>query len=68
MKLYVYEINTRQHLATITADTEDDCETQAIALFGTDVEYGWTFFPNFGKKEGLKHNPDTAKLNYGIGD
>lgn len=67
MKLYVYEIETREHLATISGDNLDDCEAQAIAMFGVDRDYGWTVTPQFNTTEGLKYNPDAVKLNYGIG-
>lgn len=67
MKLYVYEVANKEHIATITADTEDDCETQAISLFGVGGEYAWTDTPNFGMDNGLKRNPDAVKIDNGIG-
>ena len=68
MKLYIYELGSQEHLATLTGDSFDDCETQAIAMFGIDSEYGWTETPNFGKLNGLKFNLDAVKLNVGIGE
>ncbi len=67
MKLYVYELSILEHIATIIAESEDDCETQAIAMFGLDTEYAWTFYPNFGKKDGLTRNTEAAILDYRIG-
>ncbi len=67
MKLYVYELSSLEHVATIISDSEDDCETQAISLFGVGGEYAWTDTPNFGKTDGLKRDPDAAILDYRIG-
>ncbi len=66
-KLYVYELSSLEHVATIIAESEDDCETQAIAMFGLDNEYAWTLYPNFDKKDGLKHDLDAAVLDYRVG-
>jgi hypothetical protein len=67
MNLYVYELSSLEHIATIVCEIKDDCETQAIAMFGLDNEYAWTFYPRFGKTDGLKHDPDAAILDYRIG-
>ncbi len=67
-KLYVYELSSLEHIATIIAESEDDCETQAIAMFGLDKENSWTFHPRFWRPDGLKRiNPDAAILDYRIG-
>lgn len=66
-RLYVYELNSLEHVATVICETEDECETQAMGWFVADMGYGWTFTPRFGKKDGLKHDPDAAILDYRIG-
>jgi hypothetical protein len=67
MKLYVYELSSLEHIATIIAESEEECEIQATAMFGDDIVYSWTFYPSFGKKDGLKYNPDAAILDYRVG-
>ncbi len=66
-KLYVYELNSLEHMATIICENEEECETNAMSLFGADMGYAWTFIPRFGKADGLKYDQDAAVLDYRIG-
>ncbi len=66
-KLYVYEISSLEHLATIIDESEEECETNARDLFGADKSYGWTFNPRFGRPGGLIRDSDAAILDYRVG-
>lgn len=62
MKLYVYSIHTRQHVATVQGKTTKDCEISAIASFRGDNSVAWTFTPNFGMPGGLTFNHDAIQI------
>lgn len=66
-RLYVYEINNNGHVVTIICETEEECETNAMSLFGTDMGYAWTFTPRFGRPGGLLRDSDAAILDYRVG-
>lgn len=53
-ELYVYNIATREHVATVIGGSLENCEINAISLiFGRGHEYDWTTTPNFGQPNGL---------------
>ena len=52
--LYIYDLETKEHVATIIGAANTDCENFAMAEYGD--EYGWTYSPAFGCNDGLIEN------------
>jgi len=57
--LYIYSIETNEHVATITGSSNDDCESVAKERYGWN-DYSWTYSPAFKFDGGLEYN-DNAK-------
>ena len=62
MELYVYSNETNKHVATITGETNDDCEAKAEELYSTN-DYSNTYSPAFGFAGGLVENPEAEQIN-----
>ena len=60
MKFYVYDTEDNTHIATITGDSNEACETAFEERFGD--EYGATYSPAFGSNDGLVENPDAEEI------
>ena len=58
MKLYIYNLETKEIVATAEGETNDDCENKA---FYSDY-YGMTYSPAFGANDGLIDNGDAITL------
>ena len=52
MKLYIYNTETMEVVATVERDTNKECEAIADGNYCTD-EYAWTYTPSFGVNGGL---------------
>ena len=53
MKLYIYDTNTMVTVATITRDSNAECEAVAAENFDLGADYGCTYSPAFGAADGL---------------
>lgn len=62
MKLYVYEIESRIHIATIHGTTNSECESVFSDRF-SEEEYGATYSPAFGANDGLVENSEVYEIN-----
>lgn len=56
MKLYIYETETNEIVATATGETNQECERKAAAYLGTD-EYGGAY-----NTSGLTKTSDVEEL------
>jgi len=61
-QLYIYSIETNEHVATITGNSNDDCEIAATELYGSN-DYAWTYSPAFGCAGGLEYNDNADTVN-----
>ena len=59
MKLYIYDIDTKDVLWIIERDTNEECEAVAQPYAN---EYGSTYSPAFGHADGLIENQDAEIL------
>jgi len=59
--LYIYSIETNEHVATITGSSTDDCEFVAKERYGWN-EYSWTYSPAFGFDGGLEYNDNAEEI------
>jgi hypothetical protein len=60
-KLYIYNIETNEHVATITGSSNDDCEIVATERYGCN-DYSWTYSPAFGFGGGLEYNDNAEEI------
>jgi len=51
--LYIYETDSMLHLATITGESNEECEETASEQYPADDNIGWTYSPAFGMSDGL---------------
>ncbi|MCP4339850.1 MAG: hypothetical protein GY799_13405 [Desulfobulbaceae bacterium] len=61
MKLYIYDAETNEVVATATGETNEDCENKAFNYLGVD-EYAGTYTPAFGTANGLIENEEAEIL------
>jgi|688.fasta_scaffold01948_18 hypothetical protein len=59
--LYIYSIETNEHVATITGSSNDDCEIVANERYGSN-DYAWTYSPAFGSADGLRYIGDAVEI------
>jgi len=59
--LYIYDLSTREHIATINGADNSACETKAAEAFDAN-SYGWTYSPAFGFGGGLVENLDADEI------
>jgi len=59
--LYVYSIETNEHIATITGSSNASCESVANEQYGSN-DYGWTYSPAFGTGDGLRYIGDAVEI------
>jgi len=59
MKLYIYNLETKEIVATAEGETNDDCENKALAY---SDDYGMTYSPAFSANDGLIDNGDAETL------
>jgi hypothetical protein len=58
MKMYIYNVDTNEIIATVERDTNKECEAAAAAAVGADDDHiGWTY-ADFG----LWETTDTEEL------
>lgn len=63
MKLYAYNPDTMEVLATATGETNEECESKmAAAGYPGDDEIGWTYSPAFGTVDGLVDTADAEEI------
>lgn len=61
MKLYIYNPETMEVLATVERDTNEECEAVADANYDTN-DVAWTYSPAFGMVDGLIDTEDAEEL------
>jgi hypothetical protein len=61
MKLYIYSMETNQHIATIIGRDNSECEGALAENYGSD-DYGATYSPAFGCVGGLVENIDAVEI------
>ena len=62
MKMYVYETESKEVVAVVTGDSNDECERKATEANYDDDQFGWTYSPAFGFNDGLIDNRDAIEL------
>lgn len=62
MKLYIYTTSDMHHVATITGDTNAECERAAGDAYDLNDEYAATYTPAFGANGGLVENDDAEQI------
>jgi hypothetical protein len=60
--LYVYNIESNEHIATITGSSNASCEAVANERYGSN-DYAWTYSPAFGLADGLRYIGDAVEIN-----
>ena len=43
-KLYIYSLESNQHVATVTGESNEACERAAEEIYGSN-DFGWTYSP-----------------------
>ena len=61
MKLIVYIPETDEHVATITGETNEECERVAKDRYGSN-DYSWTYSPAWGMASGLEYNANAEEI------
>jgi len=61
MKLYIYSLESNQHAATVTGETNEACERVAEETYGSN-DFGWTYSPAFGCSDGLIENDEAKEI------
>lgn len=59
LKLYVYDLDTKEVIATAEGQTNDECEEKAWQYAN---DYGMTYSPAFGTADGLIEIDDCLEL------
>lgn len=62
MKLYIYTPSDMQHVATVTGETNAECERAAAAAYDLNDEYAATYTPSFGAGDGLVANDNAEQI------
>jgi len=57
MKLYIYSLESNQHAATVTGETNEACERVAEETYGSN-DFAWTYSPAFECSDGLIENEE----------
>lgn len=60
-QLYIYNIETNEHVATITGSNNANCEAVANEQYGSN-DYAWTYSPAFGVADGLEYNDNAEQI------
>jgi hypothetical protein len=61
MKLYIYNIETMEVIATAEGDSNQECENKAAEYFENE-DYAATYSPAFGFDGGLIENDEAEEL------
>ena len=62
MKLFIYDMETKEIVATSKGKTKEDCECKATSYLGWPAEYACTYTPAFGTVGGLIDQPEINEL------
>lgn len=62
MKMYVYSLEDKEHVATITGESNDACDEAFNYHFDIN-DYAATYSPAFGLAGGLDENPDADEID-----
>ena len=62
MTLYVYSEETKEVIAKINGESNQDCEKAAEENGYTDETIGWTYRPAFGFNDGLIDTVDAVEI------
>lgn len=60
--LYIYSLETNEHVATITGPDNSSCEAKANEVFCSDY-YASTYSPAFGAVGGLEENAGAEEID-----
>jgi len=61
MKLYIYSLESNQHVATIVGNSNQECETKANEEYCSN-DYGWNYSPAFEIRDGLVENMEAEEI------
>jgi len=61
MKLYIYSLESNQHAATVTGETNEACERVAEETYGSN-DFAWTYSPAFECSDGLIENEEAKEV------
>ncbi|HRF12706.1 MAG: hypothetical protein AW09_000360 [Candidatus Accumulibacter phosphatis] len=59
--LYLYSLEDRAHVATVTGADHATVEAKADEIYGSN-DYGWTYSPAFGADGGLMENGGAEEI------
>lgn len=62
MKLYIYNPENNEHIATIIGDSNEACERVAAERYGSGDGFAWTYSPAFGTADGLVENTSAEEI------
>ena len=62
MKLFIYDTDSMEVVATSEGETNEECEYKAASYLGCPAEYGATYSPAFGCVDGLIDQPEIDEL------
>ncbi len=61
MKLFIYNVETKEVVAIVNGETNEECEEKAFNYLGVD-EYAGTYTPAFGTVDGLVESDDAEVI------